>query len=209
MEEKRQKAMRHAFPPIPHTSYSIHIQGFTLIETLVAISLISIAIVTPMSLVSQSFSAAIHARDQVTAYNLAQEGIEAVRAIRDGNILANALQNAGRNLLQGIPTDTPFTIDARFSDPLAAIDECTSGTCPNLQTDGTLYGYASGDPGWTPTNFKRSLTATFAGPDTVNGGEDIIRVSSTVSWSAKNGNTRTFTISENMYRWVADGSAAE
>lgn len=184
----------------------VGVRGFTLVETLVAISLISIAIVTPMSLVTQSFSAAFYARDQVTAYYLAQEGIEAVRTIRDGNILANAISNEGRDLLQGIPVGTPFTIDARFSDPLIAIDDCT-GTCPRLQTDGTLYGHAPGDPAWVNTNFTRTLTAAYAGPAATNGGEDVIRVASTVSWSAKNGFVRTFTIYENMYRWVEDGAA--
>ncbi len=180
--------------------------AFTLIETLVAVSLISVSIVTPMSLVTQSFSAAYYARDQVTAYNLAQEGIEAVRAIRDGNILANALENEGRDLLEGIPTtNTPFTIDARKENAADAIDPCSS-TCLPLQTDGILYAYESG---WTDTNFTRTLTAVYAGRADINGGQDAIRVSSKVSWSLNNGTIRSFTIYENMYRWVEDDSAAQ
>lgn len=179
--------------------------GFTLIETLVAVSLISVSIVTPMTLVTQSFSAAFYARDQVTAYNLAQEGIEAVRAIRDGNILANALENQGRDLLNDIPINTPFTIDARESIALDAIEAC-GAICPPLQTDGILYAY---DPAWENTYFTRTLTAVYAGPSSINSGEDAIRISSTVSWRIKSGALRTFTIYENMYRWVEDGSAAE
>src|SRR3989338_503600 len=70
--------------------------GFTLIETLVAISLLTVAIVVPMSLVTKSLSTAYYARDQVTAFHLAQEAIEIVRHVRDNNILMNA---------QGTPTD--------------------------------------------------------------------------------------------------------
>lgn len=191
-------------------------RAFTLIETLVAVSLLTVAIVAPMSLVSQSLSAAIYSRDQITAYSLAQEGIESVRAIRDGNILANALTNAGKNLLDGIPVGSAFTIDARESTASNAIQTC-SGACPRLQTDGTLYGYAPGDrsnPNRDPTNtwkdtaFTRTLTAVYAGPSSVNNGQDVIRVSVTVSWLTPNGQKRSFTIDENMYRWVNDGSAA-
>lgn len=184
-------------------------RGFTLIETLVAISLITVAIIAPMSLVSQSLAAAYYARDQVTAYNLAQEGIEAVRAIRDGNILANALNSAGVGLLDGIPTNgAPFTIDARKASAADAISTCASSPCPFLQTDGTLYGYGFCADHSCDTEFTRTLTANYAGPASQNSGEDIIRVSSTVTWHTPNGSLRTFTIYENMYRWVDDGSAA-
>ncbi len=199
---------------LPATGYRLQ-AGFTLIETLVAISLLTVAIVAPMSLVSQSLSAAFYARDQVTAYNLAQEGIEEVRAIRDGNILANALESAGRDLLEGIPIDTSFTVDARESTAAGAIQTCTTQPCPPLQTDGTLYGYAAGDrsipdrdPNWVNTYFTRTLTAAYVGPAGVNGGEDAIRVSVTVSWRTSNNQTRSFTIYENMYRWVEDGAAS-
>lgn len=179
--------------------------GFTLIETLVAISLLTVAIITPMQLVAQSLAAAAYSRDQVTAYNLAQEGIESVRAIRDGNVLANALQSSGRNLLQGIPTGANFTIDSRTDDT-----QTCAGVCPALQTDGTLYGY---DPTWATTNFTRTMTAVFVGPasgfDSTDRTQDVIRVSATVSWTTPNGQSRSFTIYENMYRWVNDGSAAQ
>src|SRR3972149_102217 len=86
-------------------------RGFTLIETLVAISLLSIAIVAPMSLTSQSLTAAYYARDQVTAFNLAQEGLEAVRAFRDGQVLqiSQSAAASGINLFGAIPVDQYFT----------------------------------------------------------------------------------------------------
>lgn len=180
------------------------VRGFTLIETLVAISLLSVAIVAPMSLVSQSLRSAYYARDQIAAYNLAQEGIEAVRAIRDGNILQNAYGSTGIDLLSGIPIDQAFTIDARKSTAAAAISVCPSEGCVVLQTDGTLYGY---DADWTNTRFTRTLVAKYAGPSSINSGHDEIRVGVTVSWKSTVGQTRTFTMYENMYRWVEDGSA--
>ena len=94
-------------------------RGFTLVETLVAISFLSVAIVAPMTLVSLSLAGAVQARDTITAYNLAQEGIEAVRAIRDGSIIHNArLSQTGtpRDILADIPQTEPFTVDAPHSD---------------------------------------------------------------------------------------------
>ena len=179
--------------------------GFTLIETLVAVSLLTVAIVAPMSLVAQSLSAAIYARDQVTAYSLAQEGIEGVRAIRDGNILINALQGQNLGLLDGIPTgNQAFTIDATQSTASAAIQVCASNPCPPLTTDGTLYGYGSG---WSATGFTRTMSAAFVGSSAISGGQDAIRVSATVSWRTPGGQTRSFTIYENMYSWIASGAA--
>ncbi len=186
--------------------------GFTLVETLVAITFLIVAIVAPMSLVSQSLSAAFYARDQMTAYNLAQEGIESVRAIRDGNILENVLTSSSFDLLRDIPIGRPFTIDARESTAADAIGNCPAAPsvvpCDPLQTDGTLYGYARpSETGWTDTVFTRTLTAAYVGAAADNGGRDVIRVSSTVSWNLSNGKSRTFTISENMYRWIEDGAA--
>jgi prepilin-type N-terminal cleavage/methylation domain-containing protein len=181
------------------------VRGFTLIETLVAISLLSIAIVAPMSLTSQSLSAAYYARDQITAFNLAQEGLEAVRAIRDGQILeiSRSADASSIDLFGPIPVNQDFIIDSRTSDPAQAMHVCPSTGCQPLQTDGLLYGYDPDTVTWTPTNFTRTLRATYVG-----GSEDEIRLSITVSWPANSGQVRTFSIYDNLYRWVNDGSAS-
>lgn len=183
--------------------------GFTLIETMVAISLLTIAIVVPMTLASQSLASAYYARDQVTAFYLAQEALEGVRSIRDGNVLSIAENIPGActpmTLFCGIPIGQPFTIDARVANSASAINTC-GGTCPPLQTDGTFYGYPGGtdDPSlWSTTNFTRTVTANYVGT-----GQDEIRVTVTVSWATGGIQARTFSISENMYRWVNDGAAS-
>jgi len=184
--------------------------GFTLIETLVAISLLTLSIVAPMALTAQSLATAYYARDQVTAFYLAQEAIEGVRALRDGQILQiaqcpNATECASLDIFGPIPIsrdgiDRPFTIDPRESDPLHAIQQCALSQCQDrpLQTNGTLYGYESD---WTDSNFTRIVRASFVG-----GGQDEIRVSVTIVWRTGAFQVRTFSISENMYRWVNDGS---
>lgn len=186
---------------LPATGYRRAIRGFTLIETLVAVSLLTVAIVAPMSLTTQSLAAAFYARDQITAFNLAQEGIEAVRAIRDGHVLeiSQNTNAAGIDLFSPIPLDQNFTIDSHDSN---AIQNC-SGECPALQTDGTLYGYDSDHTTWAPTHFVRTMRVNYVG-----GSHDEIRVSATVSWPTASGQIRTFSIFENLYRWVNDGAAS-
>lgn len=186
-----------------------HKRGFTLIETLVAVSLLVIAIVAPMSLVAQSLATAYYARDQVAAYALAQEGIEAVRAVRDGNILSNATANTSRNLLDSIPIGQNFTVDATVDTSVVgnnALNPC-GGTCPLLKVDsyGELYGH---DATWTAyTKFRRTVYAQYAGPVAINAGHDEIRVTVTVTWETASGRTRQFKMYSNMYRWIEDGAA--
>ncbi len=59
------------------------ISGFTLIEALVAISILMIAIASPMTLAQKGLSGAILSKDQMIASFLAQDAIEAVKNIRD------------------------------------------------------------------------------------------------------------------------------
>ncbi len=168
--------------------------GFTLVETLVAISLLTVAIVAPMSLTTQSLAAAYYARDQVTAFFLAQEAIEGIRSVRDGNVLQTAL-GTPTDLMTGIPsTGQPFTVAAHTVPVTLTL---CNGKCSPLQKDGTLYGYNSG---WAATNFTRSATAQYV----AGSSNDEIKVAVTVRWQTAAYQVRSFTLSENMYRWIND-----
>jgi prepilin-type N-terminal cleavage/methylation domain-containing protein len=174
------------------------IRGFTLLETMVALAVLSMAIIAPISLVAESLLAAVYARDQVTAFYIAQEGIEAVRSMRDNNILQNAITGSSINILNGIPdtTGNPFTIDSVHNNAMAVC----SGACPMLQTDGTLYGYGTG---WSDTNFRRTLYAQYLTSSSTE-----VQLKVLVEWQTGNYKARSFQLSEDLYRWVNDGSAA-
>lgn len=201
--------------------------GFTLIETMVAISLLMLALIAPMSLAAESLSAAFYARNQITSFYLAQEGIEIVRSVRDGNIIATASGQTGISVFNGIPQGTsasnapPFTVDS-LQTTAGAIYTCQSSGCPPLLTNGSVYGYddigsgsvgsdcphsgvqwtsntcSSGD-GWTTTTFTRTVKAYLINPDE-------LRVSVTVTWQQGSFQTRTFSINEDLYRWINVGS---
>jgi len=62
-------------------------KGFTLMEVIVAIAIITVALISIISLISFSISGIVANGSKTTAFGLAQEGLEIVRSIRDNNWL--------------------------------------------------------------------------------------------------------------------------
>lgn len=173
-------------------------RGFTLIETFVAISILTISVVAPMTLASKSLSISYYVRDQVTASYLSQEAIETIRNIRDANILEDLLLGSGTDQMAGIPSTSgaPFTVDAHAA-ATSAMQLCP-GTCPPIEFDGTFYGYDDGSGGtWVPTRFTRTVRATY-----VDAAQNNLRLSVEVTWQTGGYQTRTVTMSEDLYRWA-------
>lgn len=176
-------------------------RGFTLIETLIAITLLMLAVVEPMTLTAQALKAAYYSRDQVTASNLAQEAVEAVRSVRDAQILTVATNpSASVDIFGPIPVDQDFTIDSTSN----AMVPC-GGTCPPLQTNGILYAY---NAGWTNTGFTRTVHACYVQPtppfDCNSTVSDEMRLHVTVTWRTGSYPARSIHIYEHLYRWVSN-----
>ncbi|KND51387.1 MAG: putative Type IV pilus pilin [Parcubacteria bacterium C7867-001] len=144
---------------------SVH-AGFTLVETLVAITILSIAIIGPFHAVQSALNGSYTARDYLAASALAQEGMEQVRYIRGNNYLYNvANPSSTRSWLYGLDGSggTPScgapakcTVDTtNLSTPIAV---CLNGTCSPLSLSTTnLYNQAEVG---TVTRFTRSVTIT-------------------------------------------------
>ncbi len=62
-------------------------RGFSLVETLVAVSIVLIVIVGPMTLSSKTAKSSTFATEQIQAYFLAQEGLELAQKARDQYLL--------------------------------------------------------------------------------------------------------------------------
>lgn len=62
-------------------------KGFSIIEMIVAVTIIIFAILGPMTIAKKSLASASYAKDQITAYYLAEESIEYARYLRDINNL--------------------------------------------------------------------------------------------------------------------------
>ncbi|MFA5934476.1 MAG: prepilin-type N-terminal cleavage/methylation domain-containing protein [Candidatus Paceibacterota bacterium] len=94
--------------------------GFTLIEALVAISLLMIAISSPMMLAQKGLSSSILSRDQMVATFLVQDGIEAIKNVRDYTAIN---QNASTTYSPNTERDWLFDLGDCICDELEG-DEC-------------------------------------------------------------------------------------
>ena len=98
------------------------LRGFTLIEAMIAVSILALAVAGPLFGADRAIVAAEGARYQLTASYLAQEGVEYVRAMRDDEYLL-AYQAGGTNTSSAAWTDFLTGTDS------AAITQCRSMTC--------------------------------------------------------------------------------
>lgn len=72
---------------IPHTTYKrTTSRGFTIVETLVAVTILMIAVAGPLVVATRGLSSSLISRNQMIASYLAQESMEMVKNRRDNNI---------------------------------------------------------------------------------------------------------------------------
>jgi prepilin-type N-terminal cleavage/methylation domain-containing protein len=100
--------MTHHTRPIKTASH-----GFTLVETLVAITVLLMVIIGPISAAQKGIQRAYYANEQLSAVFIGQEAIEAVRQYRDDQALA-VWESGGRTWNWEADTsckfaDCPFT----------------------------------------------------------------------------------------------------
>lgn len=176
-------------------------RGFTLVETLVAISVLVIAIIGPLYAVHKSVMASYAARDQLIATALAQEGVEYVRFIRDGNYLESFPNppTAWLDGLQACISSNGCVIDPNQGS-VSACATSSGGGCPALRrneaaTAGTPKLYLqTTNSAYTPTRFTRKVVITTISPTEV-------AVDVTVSWSTQRV-PYSITVSEHLYNWL-------
>jgi prepilin-type N-terminal cleavage/methylation domain-containing protein len=180
-------------------------KGFTLIETMVAISILVLATLGPLTIAAQGLNQALFARDQVTAYYLADEAVEYIRNIRDDNALALPKQNWLNGLSNCIGHFC--TIDATnavsLTNPSSLPQQCPSqtGNCgiPLKTDDNGTFFYNSSNGGTNQRNspFTRTITMTPV-PSSAGSNANEERIVVTMSWRTAN-LPKTFVISENLH----------
>lgn len=167
-------------------------KGFTLVETLVAISILMISIAGPYYSVYRAVQTTYIARDKLIATALSQEGIEYVRNKRDSNYLYN-LANPGSQVdwLNGLSVckgaGVKCTVDVTGGAPAAC-----SGVCTPLNINTTTNWYTQG--AGTATRYTRSVNIT-----DVDANETIVTV--TVSW-VNSHITNSIVVTEHLYNWL-------
>lgn len=180
--------------------------GQSLIETIVAIYLLTMALTTGLGLAIYAYSLSGVSQSEIVASNLAREGIDVVRMMRDSNWLAGDASGVAANNLTACAdlgakscypnafTGPAYSLaDGNWRADFNVTSKVWSLALGNynlfLQSDGT---YTSTDPGnGTISNYARqiNISRNTAAPYTANNPELI--VTSVVAWRGKKCTTFT------------------
>jgi Tfp pilus assembly protein PilV len=187
----------------------------TLIETIVAISILLFAITGPMVLAMQSIRATRDARNGLVATHLAEEAFEVVHSMRSNNSADDPsvdgvswLMNITTNCANGCVIDTTKQqpVNVWSSDVIQA---CPGGNCD--QVSRLYYNASSGlyrqdsaldlaPPDWTQSPFRRFVTMTpssLPGP----GSPYVVNVEVTTYYAKARGGEGKIVISDDIYDW--------
>jgi prepilin-type N-terminal cleavage/methylation domain-containing protein len=159
-------------------------RAFTLIETMIAVTILTTAVAGPLFAASRSIVAAQISRDQLTASYLAQEGIEYIRAMRDNEFLAV-------NSLHGptVSADSWTAFLTNTSSDDNSISLCRTASC-SLEPTRSM-GSASGK-----SLFQCALGAACAKLYLVPGGGYITDRSTQIGTAAPTGFSRTIQLTD-------------
>ncbi len=172
----------------------ISLKGFTLLETLVAILILTMAVAAPIYVAGKSLHAALIAKDEITAYYLAQDAMEYIRFVRDSNTLGGNPWLTGLGACTSANGNTTCTVDS-FNNSVAAC----SGVCPPLNYDakdnGGYYTYGAG----SPSMFTRTVSIVSPVSTIPTSDEGFVTV--VVTWKDEGGLSHTVQIEEDMLNW--------
>lgn len=164
--------------------------GFSLIEVLVALAFLTIISLSVIQLLTRSQQAAEIAREDFVATNLAREGLELVRDVRD----TNWFSTVDRSLwIDQEMCNAPFTYDAaslRNHEPVGS------------QSQSQLYIQTNGEWAHTPTGeatqYDRILTVNCSEKDN---DPAYVTVQSRVTWLNR-GQPHDVVLQEKLYNWL-------
>ncbi|MDD3531351.1 MAG: hypothetical protein PHV99_02055, partial [Candidatus Pacebacteria bacterium] len=165
---------------------------FTLVEALVAVSILTLAVSGPLFTANSAIVAAQNARNQLVASSLAQEGIEYVRMMRDNEFLAafqsdptTASTASWADFISGNSASsiTQCRSSACTLDPARtmgtgsglSLQPCSGASCTPLYVVNNIYTEQSGISGAVQTPFTRTVQA-------IDVSAQDERIVSTVSW---------------------------
>lgn len=191
--------------------------GFTLVEALIAVTIVTLATAGPLFTANRAIVAAQNTNLQLTASYLAQEGIEYVRAMRDDTYLAayqaggpNVSSDAWNEFINGLSAGsiTQCRTQTCMLDPTRPMGVGTTGSNNSLQicsglcaslymaNNGTSNIYTPRtDLGGILTPFTRTIRVDDILTDTNDK-----RIVSTVAWDF-HGTPYSVTITDHLTPW--------
>ena len=159
-------------------------KSFSLIETIVAISILTIGILGISFLISSQIASIHFSENKLIAAYLAQEGIEIVRNIRDTNWLKGESWDSNLDT-SGTPR---FNFDWR-SQKIPDDDNCSGKNY--LKFNSFLYECSLD----SPNKLQRKIQISHPG-----GNNDIMEIKIIVSWREK-GKTHKYSLTGRLYNW--------
>ncbi|MCM2339093.1 MAG: prepilin-type N-terminal cleavage/methylation domain-containing protein [Burkholderiales bacterium] len=166
--------------------------GFTLVETLVAISVFSFAVLGLMSVLSNGITDIGYAKKKTVAVYLAQEGVEYIRNMRDNYIFFGG--NPGWNNFKAQLASCNAGSECGFSttNPIV-VNSCTSNpsVCKIYLNNGDYNTNSSGND----SGFSRKIWM-----EVIESSREV-KIFSQVSWTQGSG-TYKIILSENLFNWT-------
>jgi len=190
---------------------NIH-KGFTLVETLAAILVLTIAIAGPLTIAQKGLQISLISKDQNTAFNLAQDAVEYLRFARDTNCLAAGVSAGGCPAAQwlvgngtGLTVNLTPCISANGTKAclvdsyVNTVTACSGNPCTTpLNYDSTginAFSYTVG----TPSIFTRTVQIQNDPTCTTTCNPNEADITVTVSWNDPL--NHSVSVSESLYDW--------
>jgi len=206
--------MKNTVSYIKKTSFFFPVNvmaGFVMVETLVAVSVILLAVPAVLSMTTKGITIGAYAKNQMIASYLAEEGVEFVRNRRDYNLLKHESGDLGVQWDDGFDGGSdkcrPTGPNGGCTvDPLATMDNiinrcngCKIDTVPpsagfRLYTD--VNGVYSHNAAGTATPFWRAVFV-----EQVSGQPDQYTITSKVVWSTVYGQ-KNVSVSGFITNWL-------
>ncbi|MFA6974147.1 MAG: hypothetical protein WC238_05445 [Parcubacteria group bacterium] len=154
------------------------LRGFSMLESMLAVFVLSIGIVGVMSLLVSSMKHSMDSRDTIIATELAQEGLELVRNVRDNNVAS------GEDAFKYFPAASGEICWIGISQGYPNLLTNLAGMCPSaggeyrfgISSTSNFYGRYQ-PPANTLTKFSRKIVIE---NDAASGGK---KITSAVSWN--------------------------
>lgn len=170
--------------------------GFTLIETLVAISILTAAIAGPLVMSIKNIGTANTSQDQLVAFYLGQEVIEYVRNVRDTNLIGKDLDDTGFDWLKGL---RGYCVNKTCQINVVSGDNniCTINTSNCTGGLKLVNGY------YVPVASGASFTRTVKITNPVDDNVDEAQVDVEMKWKSKYGKDKqkTMKLQDHIFNW--------
>jgi len=183
-------------------NFSIHSRrGQTLVEALIALSILTVGFVSIIGLLTKSFQLNRTTSNDTQATYLAAEGVEVAKNIIDYDVYYGLSLRQGSStqdrwgcsfgLSINVPTD--YALEYDTVPPAGCTARMSPLTSDKLYFDSDTDLYTSSSFGTQPTNFTRDVWITAVSNDELD-------VQSKVAWS-DGLQSNTITVEDHFYNW--------